>query len=391
MNFSENSLSEVVEFARLKSAGNTKQEKTCSKGWPCGFTCLPRTKKNCNKGLDGQAKTVSDWLEKNTPAKSGLPHQNPKTYKEFIENGRAIAGEEFFKQAKIADKKIEKLEDEERNIRLTAPESPEFLQFAKASDPVYAALRQQYDDLINPDMQVSQIVAIARQRNALSKQFGPMEKQLLERYLEQNPEYQKVKTEYDKLTKPIREFRDRLIQTSSLSDSEAKRIVDGINKLGDDPKFSDNMTEFLKLTNGRSRNSLQNVDFGEDDRAFASKEERLVAVSPGSKSDLFHEAGHHIEFEDDRIASASRAWLESRSTSKTPQRLGDLTGDPLFRDDEVALPDRFINPYVGKVYPTRYTEAVSVGLEHFASAGRMAELAAKDPEHFALVLGMVRR
>lgn len=66
MHFSEVSLSESVEFARLKAAGNTKQKKKCTKGWSCGYTCLPRTKKNCDNGIEGDAKTLTEWLEKNS-------------------------------------------------------------------------------------------------------------------------------------------------------------------------------------------------------------------------------------------------------------------------------------------------------------------------------------
>lgn len=70
MNFSEISLSEAFDFAKPKRANNTKQKKKCTKGWSCGFTCLPRTKKNCDNGLEGDARTLTEWLEKNSPGKS---------------------------------------------------------------------------------------------------------------------------------------------------------------------------------------------------------------------------------------------------------------------------------------------------------------------------------
>lgn len=73
MQYTEISLSESVDFARLKSAGNTKQKKKCSKGWSCGFTCLPRTKKRCDNGIEGDTKTLTEWLEK-----EGAKNQRPK-------------------------------------------------------------------------------------------------------------------------------------------------------------------------------------------------------------------------------------------------------------------------------------------------------------------------
>jgi phage gp29-like protein len=54
----------AIDFARLKNAGNTQQAKNCKKGWPCGFTCLSRAKKNCKKPIEGQAKAYVDWLER---------------------------------------------------------------------------------------------------------------------------------------------------------------------------------------------------------------------------------------------------------------------------------------------------------------------------------------
>jgi phage gp29-like protein len=53
---------DMVDFARLKMAGNTKQKKNCIKGWSCGYTCLGRDKKTCNSPLQGQVAKYADWL-----------------------------------------------------------------------------------------------------------------------------------------------------------------------------------------------------------------------------------------------------------------------------------------------------------------------------------------
>lgn len=56
---------ETLDFAQLKNAGNTKQTKNCVKGWPCGFTCLSRAKKNCKRKLEGQSVSLQEWLKLN--------------------------------------------------------------------------------------------------------------------------------------------------------------------------------------------------------------------------------------------------------------------------------------------------------------------------------------
>ena len=61
-----------------------------------------------------------------------------------------------------------------------------------------------------------------------------------------------------------------------------------------------------------------------------------------------------------------------------------------YTDDELALPDHFFDPYVGRVYEWGSTEVFSMGLERFESAESMVNFLADDEEHFALVLGALR-
>ena len=52
---------DTLEYARLKLAGNTKQQKTCTKGFSCGYSCVSKTK-SCAGPLPGQGKNYADWL-----------------------------------------------------------------------------------------------------------------------------------------------------------------------------------------------------------------------------------------------------------------------------------------------------------------------------------------
>jgi hypothetical protein len=53
--------SDTVDFGSI--GVKITKEKKCTKGWKCGFTCLPVTKKNCSKAVEGQAKTYAEFLE----------------------------------------------------------------------------------------------------------------------------------------------------------------------------------------------------------------------------------------------------------------------------------------------------------------------------------------
>jgi|GEM_PF-3728130 len=46
-----------------------KAKKTCKKGYPCGASCISKSR-NCKKALKGQAKTYNDWLASQAKPKS---------------------------------------------------------------------------------------------------------------------------------------------------------------------------------------------------------------------------------------------------------------------------------------------------------------------------------
>lgn len=58
----------VLEFGGSKAF---RKQPVCTKGWgPCGYACLPHTKKNCKAALDGQVKSLAEWLEKSAKAET---------------------------------------------------------------------------------------------------------------------------------------------------------------------------------------------------------------------------------------------------------------------------------------------------------------------------------
>lgn len=126
-------------------------------------------------------------------------------------------------------------------------------------------------------------------------------------------------------------------------------------------------------------------------RAYANSNGTINLGKGGGDRVWWHEAGHHIEFENEDLARAARDWIEERATSSDVQRLRDITGIKAYDRREVAYPDDWINPYVGKVYGDAGTptEVWSMGVEHFNAPERMQYLYEKDPDHFFMVLGML--
>jgi hypothetical protein len=152
-----------------------------------------------------------------------------------------------------------------------------------------------------------------------------------------------------------------------------------------------NIDEFSRITRGRGISPLKQIVL-EDDRAWANDQTGDLNIGrrggdvAGIRRMLFHELGHFLEFENPGIAKAAREWVESRATGEL-SKLKDI--DSGYGDYEVYYPDRFIDPYVGKVYQDGYTEVISMGIENFADPAKMVQFYKKDPEHFNLIMGIL--
>ena len=104
---------------------------------------------------------------------------------------------------------------------------------------------------------------------------------------------------------------------------------------------------------------------------------------------LFHELAHILE-DDERTRIIANSFLDQRTgrlEERKLKRLSELTGNPGYKSSEVAFPDSFVNPYVGKHYSDGATEVFSMGMQYFSSPEAMATLLEKDPDHFNFMLG----
>ena len=115
-----------------------------------------------------------------------------------------------------------------------------------------------------------------------------------------------------------------------------------------------------------------------------------VAKSRVSSRIIFHEFGHHIEDNKRTIHRACVKFLDNRTKDEKEVKLDDLFPGLGYRDDEIAKPDKFIHPYVGKIYPyMAATEVISKGIEKFESEESLEDFYNADREHFGLVLACI--
>ncbi len=200
--------------------------------------------------------------------------------------------------------------------------------------------------------------------------------------------------------------------------AEAKAWADSIDvwsevtELYDEGAVRNALKEFWLISNGKAGNlsTLRYADFvsrGQvivpKKRAYAVRETNMINVGlhqTDGETDLekftktlYHEMAHHVEFgtiagADPRYGAAASAWRDALATSTEQKKLSELTGISAYRDSETALPGKYYNPYLGKVYDDTSTEVVAMGMEHLSTPERMLELYEKQPELLEFVLGV---
>jgi hypothetical protein len=98
---------------------------------------------------------------------------------------------------------------------------------------------------------------------------------------------------------------------------------------------------------------------------------------------VVHELGHWLEEKVEEIHNRALDFLQDRTAGEDAQKLAYLTGNTNYDPWEMAKPDAFFHPYVGKMYGARATEVISMGIEEYYS--NPVEFAQNDPEYFDFI------
>lgn len=335
----------------------SKGKRICTKGYSCGLSCISLSKA-CRKGFtEGIAVTLDNRLavynnpayrpkEVSKPKPETAPYKPPKSLNQFIKLGKEVADKYLGKEA---EEKISQLERKLEDPNLSDLEKFQVkMELTKAKSFRFSNLR-------------NTLLAAGKDRKNLGA------------------------SELMKTTLFASEAR--VIKQRLGGSTETPRSL----KLAEKRETREHLEEFLDLIGGIS--ARERIQFMyEEPRAYATEarggEPPLLNIGRNSKSTIFHEMGHHLEFNNLDLAKAANKFIEKRATGPV-QPLSEITGNKNYGEDEVAYPDKFISPYVGKKYNGWATEVVSVGLEHFSSAKGMAKLYEQDPEHFFLILGAI--
>lgn len=104
---------------------------------------------------------------------------------------------------------------------------------------------------------------------------------------------------------------------------------------------------------------------------------------------IVHELGHTLEFDDPRVLQSALDFLDRRTKGDRLRKLNAIQPNRRYKADEYAKEDKFIEPYMGKVYSGRgATELVSMGVEYlYAEPWTLAE---RDPDFFDWITSLLR-
>lgn len=421
-----------LDFSRLKTAGNTQKRDRCQKGYSCGSTCISRTHA-CNRRILPSAKAYADYLKQHgdrannksyddwvneklmhrSPRKT-LPHPDPTTSSEFVANGR-ILGDEVLRVAREADNRLEgdrkRLSEDwanwyisrQRELEATIPEIQDLRQKRlKISNEMAGVLagNSASDPLELRKKELNEYNKLSKENEDLFEKLIKVSAPSQERAMQEAAVHFKdrqdaIAAKEKQYLIAVEAFRQKLINNSPVSKEMAAQMAGtirlpfwGKKKY---PAIKEDMAEFYQITGGMGFSKtfrVAEISSATDKRAYAELD-GTFGVTAKDKGSTFHEMAHFIEIEDESIGMASKEWVETKSGDASPRKLKDLTGLD-YDDREIAEPDHFVDPYVGKVCDGSLSEVISVGLEHFVDARSLLKLATKDPDHFAYIMGVIR-
>lgn len=120
---------------------------------------------------------------------------------------------------------------------------------------------------------------------------------------------------------------------------------------------------------------------------FSPLHNKLCLDKTTSHTTAIHETMHWLEHNNKKILEKSKAFLAYRTHGETAEKLSKITGDKRYKSYEIAKPDKFFNPYAGKIYDNA-TEVLSMGLEHLTKDP--INFYKSDPEYVNFIIGVLR-
>ena len=124
-------------------------------------------------------------------------------------------------------------------------------------------------------------------------------------------------------------------------------------------------------------------------RSYFREQDNSIHLARTNPETVWHELGHWMEKNTPGGTLAAQSYLDTRTKGEVEKPLRELQPDkPGYDADEVARPDKFIEPYAGKIYESGGTELTSMGMQFLKEdPGKMWR---RDKDMLYFTLGMIR-
>lgn len=231
----------------------------------------------------------------------------------------------------------------------------------------------------------SKKAASEQERLAILKQYDDLDRQIRQIQDERRRQIQQtvgdIKTERSETLRKMLHVDNPARNTISILDP---------TEVGNAAHWQKGMDEFNKLVSADvwSGNQVGFMAIPDGERPFynpATGNVRVQAAEPLRA--IVHEIGHGFEVRGG-LYDKAKTYYDKRTQGETLEKLGTVTGNNNFSDDELTRKDKWMNPYMGKQYASKSTEIVSMGVEYFYAEPE--KLAQHDPETFDFIYNLLR-
>jgi hypothetical protein len=327
--------------------------KVCKKGVPCGGTCIS-SQKVC---LVKSAKFRELLFLKNLITKQDvIPPELRATHAELRATHGDRTGEEVANVALNQTEAITKrLDKEQRRLEILQQQ--------------YETAKAKYLEQNPDDKQLANWADHPKWYNKVTKA------KLAVRVLRE---------ERDELTKSIiqvpenRRMTIEELDIKALGNEERKVLQEAYTEISAfiDKSLQPKKSVLLKLTD-ESPNYYTNF--------LSISRINISSSSPDKVETLAHEYVHHLEAVNPELSDVVNAFFEKRTKGEKITKFGYLK-----RDKYPVKRDKFIDPYMGRVYEDdpRAREVLTVAIEEMIR--NPYEFMKKDPEHFAFAYDALR-
>ena len=129
-------------------------------------------------------------------------------------------------------------------------------------------------------------------------------------------------------------------------------------------------------------------------RERAYHQHGIIHLAPSDgQAVVVHELGHALDRRNEiskvhNVNNLSRRFRNNRTRGERAITMNEATGNRGYDSDEITKKDKFMHPYMGKIYRGNASEITSMGLEYMYS--KPVAFAKKDPEMFDFIYNVAR-